>query len=226
LELLAEGGQEAVSTRAVSAAAGVQSPTIYRFFGDKDSLLDAVAAQGLREYLATKAELPPSDDPVADLRRGWDTHVELGLANPALYLLMYGRRRTEAVTSPAGLAAADVLAGHIGRIAEAGRLRVPMRLAAALVHAAGSGVTLTLIKTPEGERDPALSVTAREAVIAAISTDRPVGREPGPLAAAVTLRAALPRIDTLTVNEKALMADWLDRVTTSVSVPARPGTGR
>ncbi len=32
--LLAEGGREAVSTRAVSSAAGVQAPTIYRQFGD------------------------------------------------------------------------------------------------------------------------------------------------------------------------------------------------
>jgi hypothetical protein len=34
-ELLDSGGVEAVSTRAVAAAAGVQPPTIYRKFGDK-----------------------------------------------------------------------------------------------------------------------------------------------------------------------------------------------
>src|SRR4051794_36006940 len=42
--LLAEGGREAVSTRAVSRAAGVQAPTIYRQFGDMQGLLDAVAS--------------------------------------------------------------------------------------------------------------------------------------------------------------------------------------
>src|SRR2546423_1447845 len=210
LDLLAKGGQEAVSTRAVSAAAGVQPPTIYRFFGDKDGLLDAVAAQGFADYLATKSVVEPSDDPVADLRRGWDMHVELGLANPALYKLMYAGAKTSAASA----AAMDVLAGHIARIAEAGRLRVPEPLAVALVHAAGSGTTLTLIATQEDKRDPALSVPAREAVIAAISTDKPVGREPGPVAAAVALHAALPHIDVLTVSEKALMSDWLDRIKT------------
>jgi AcrR family transcriptional regulator len=33
--LLSSGGVDAVSTRAVAAAAGVQPPTIYRQFGDK-----------------------------------------------------------------------------------------------------------------------------------------------------------------------------------------------
>ena len=42
-DLLQTGGIEAVSTRAVAAAAGVQPPTIYRQFGDKDGLLDALA---------------------------------------------------------------------------------------------------------------------------------------------------------------------------------------
>jgi AcrR family transcriptional regulator len=213
LELLAKGGQDAVSTRAVSAAAGVQPPTIYRFFGDKQGLLDAVAAQGFLSYLATKSAVPLSDDPVEDLRRGWDLHLELGLANPSLYTLMYGTLRTDAGTSEATRAAFDVLAGHIRRIAEAGRLRVPEALAAALVHAAGSGTTLALITTPEDQREPTLSITAREAVIAAISTDRPADREPGPVTAAVTLRAALPQVDWLTEGEKVLLAEWLGRAT-------------
>ena len=41
--LLREQGAAAVTTRAVAMAAGVQAPTIYRLFGDKDGLLDAVA---------------------------------------------------------------------------------------------------------------------------------------------------------------------------------------
>jgi AcrR family transcriptional regulator len=219
LDLLTTGGPDAVSTRAVSAAAGVQPPTIYRFFGDKDGLLDAVSTQGFTDYLATKSAVPPSADPVTDLRRGWDLHVELGLANPALYRLMYARDRADGTASPASIAAFEILASHIARIAKAGRLRIAEGLAAALVHAAGSGTTLSLIATPEDQRDPALPATAREAVIAAITTDQPVGRTPGPVAAAVTLRAALPQIDALTSNEKALMTDWLDRITATTSSP-------
>jgi len=75
------------------------------------------------------------------------------------------------------------------RIAEASRLRVSEDHAAHLVHAAGCGTTLTLIAMPEDRRDSALSHTAREAVIAAITTDAPAPIEPGPIAAAVALRA-------------------------------------
>ena len=88
--LLAEGGREAVSTRAVSAAAGVQPPTIYRQFGDMQGLLDAVAADGFARYLRAKVAREGTEDPVADLRAGWDAHIDFGLANPALYALMYG----------------------------------------------------------------------------------------------------------------------------------------
>ena len=210
--LLAEGGPDAVSTRAVSAAAGVQPPTIYRLFGDKQGLLDAVGTHGFATYLADKTAVEPGGDPVEDLRAGWDQHVALGLANPALYTLMYDRHRP-GVAAPAAVAAVEVLAARIRRIAEAGRLRVPEERAAALVHAAGSGTTFALIATPEDRRDPELSATAREAVIAAITTDAPATDAPGPVAAAVALRAALPETTALTDPERTLMREWLDRIT-------------
>jgi AcrR family transcriptional regulator len=209
--LLAEGGREAVSTRAVSAAAGVQAPAIYRLFGDKQGLLDAVATHGFAAYLNDKTDVKASDDPVEDLRAGWDLHIGFGLANPALYSLMYGEPRPGA-SSPAAVAAAGILAGHIRRIAEAGRLRVSEERAAHLVHAAGSGTTLTLIAMPEDRRDPALSGTAREAVIAAITTGAPATTTPGPVSAAVALRAVLPQTSVLTTHERALLQEWLDRI--------------
>jgi len=211
-ELLAHGGREAVSTRAASAAAGVQAPTIYRLFGDKQGLLDAMATHGFATYLASKNDVQPSADPVEDLRAGWDLHVGFGLANPALYSLMYGEPRPGQVP-PAARRAAEVLAQHVRRIAEAGRLRVGEERAAQLIHAAGSGTTLTLIALPPDRRDPALSELAREAVIAAITTDAPAHVAPGPVGAAAALRAVLPQTDALTGPERALLHEWLDRVT-------------
>lgn len=212
--LLTEGGREAVSTRAVSAAAGVQAPTIYRLFGDKQGLLDAVAEHGFSTYLNSKTRRPPSADPVENLRAGWDLHVDFGLANPALYSLMYGDPHPGAAP-PAAVAAAEVLAQHIRRIAEAGRLRVGEDRAAHLVHAAGCGTTLTLIALPEDRRDPALSDLAREAVIAAIITDASAAATPGPVSAAVALRAVLPQTSVLTPHERALLEEWLDRIARS-----------
>lgn len=209
--LLIEEGRETLSTRAVSAAAGVQAPTIYRIFGDKRGLLDAVAVHGFEQHLADKRRMEPTDDPVEDLRTGWNLNVEFGLTSPALYRLMYAESQPDG-QPPAAAAALEILAGYIDRIAAAGRLRINSTRATQLVHAAGSGTTLALIAMPEGRRDRGVSELAREAVIAAITTDAPVAAGPGAAAAAIALRAALPRTTALTAGELGLLEELLDRI--------------
>jgi AcrR family transcriptional regulator len=217
-DLLAEGGREAVSTRAVAAAAGVQAPTIYRQFGDMRGLLDEVAAFGFSRYLDEKRVREIVDDPVAELRRGWDLHVGFGLVNPAFYKLMYGDPRPG--TEPAAAReAAGILHRLVSRVAEAGRLRVGVERAAHMIHAAGSGVTLTLIGTRSADRDPALSHAAREAILAAITTDGTEkevtegDRRERVANRAVALKAVLPEAEAgLTPGERTLLSEWLDRL--------------
>ena len=210
--LLSTGGRDAVSTRAVSAGAGVQAPTIYRIFGDKQGLLDAVGSHGFAAYLREKSGLPPTGDPVDDLRQGWDLHVGFGLAQPACYALIYGEPRP-GVESTAAREAAAVLARLVHRVAEAGRLRVSEERAAQLIHSAGAGITFTLIAVPPQRRDPALATLARESVLAAVTTDRPrTGPGGGAVPSAVALRAALPEVAVLTGRERGLLAEWLDRI--------------
>jgi len=233
--LLAEGGREAVSTRAVAAAAGVQAPTIYRQFGDMRGLLDEVASHGFSAYLREKTTLERAEDPVEDLRRGWDLHVGFGLANPAFYALMYGDPRP-GTESPAAREAAEILRGLVRRVAEAGRLRVGEGHAAGMIHAAGSGVTLALIGTEPEDRDPALSEATREAILAAVTTDETAGVEDEGdgddrmVSRAVALKAVLPETTELTPGEHALLSEWLDRIADparlekgAVPKPSRPG---
>src|ERR687894_2875278 len=144
--LLAEGGRESVSTRTIAAAAGVQAPTIYRQFGDMRGLLDEVASFGFARYLRDKTSRERAEDPVEDLKRGWDLHVGFGLANPAFYKLMYGDPRPGAEPT-AAREAAEILHGLVSRVAESGRLRIGVEQAAWIMRAAGSGVTLALIGT-------------------------------------------------------------------------------
>jgi len=209
--LLATGGRDAVTTRAVAAGAGVQAPTIYRLFGDKDGLLDAVTEYGFRTYLAQKAGRSTAGDPVDDLRAGWDLHVGFGLANPALYALMYGDPRPDS-PSTAAMEAEHMLRGHIRRVAAAGRLRVGEEQAAHLFHAAACGTVLTLLGLVEEQRDPALLHLARDAALRAITIDAPVLEAPGPVGAAVALRAVLDDVAALTAGERAVMREWLDRI--------------
>ncbi|MEU7997698.1 TetR/AcrR family transcriptional regulator [Micromonospora sp. NPDC049060] len=215
--LLAEGGREAVSTRAVSRAAGVQAPTIYRQFGDMRGLLDAAASYGFAAYLHAQAAGDLADDPVDDLRRGWDLHVGFGVANPAFHALMYGDPRP-GETPTAARVAADILRQLVHRVAEAGRLRTSVDQATEMLHATACGVTLTLIRTPLPGRDPTLSTRTREAVLAALVTDSPAARATSradrPVRHAVALRAALDTLTTdLTAAERTLLAEWLDRIT-------------
>ena len=129
-KLLAGGGRSAVTTRAVSAAAGVQAPTIYRQFGDMQGLLGVVARETLAVHVREQAARSLTNDPVEDLRRGWDLHIAFGIANPDAFALLYSAPSVAACTSVIHEGVA-VLEGLVARIAEAGRLRVGVAQATA-----------------------------------------------------------------------------------------------
>jgi AcrR family transcriptional regulator len=223
-ELLATGGRNAVTTRAVSAAAGVQAPTIYRHFGDMQGLLDLVARETLAVHVDEQATRALTNDPVEDLRRGWDLHIAFGLAHPDAFALLYSAPSVAASVSAIHEGVA-VLEGLVARIAQAGRLRVDVARATDLLHAAGTGVTLTLAATPPEERDPRLSETMREAILTAITIpasgaangETDAARAPERVAVyAVALRALLTEAPSvLSPAERQLLGDWLDRLATA-----------
>lgn len=216
--LLAAQGPEAVTTRSVALAAGVQAPTIYRLFGDKNGLLEAVAENGFATYVAQKRPVDADDDPVEGLRAGWNVHIGFGLANPALFRLIHTAMRTPDGQS-AIEAGADVLRQRVTRVARAGRLRVSEQRAVDLIHAAGTGVVFTLIDQPADTRDESLADLAWEGVCATILTGEHAGERTAapavPATAALTLRAALPDLVMFTPHERALFGDWLGRVVDS-----------
>lgn len=216
LGLLTKQGRDAVTTRNVAEAAGVQAPVLYRIFGDKTGLLDAVAAYGFTAYLAKKRTPAPGDDPVEALRAGWDRHVEFGLNNPELYLLMYANPRPEA-ESPVARQASGMLGEHMERVAAEGRLRVGVARACKLYHAAAVGVVMTLLASALEERDLSLSREARDHALRGITTHAAKPTTPTVAIAANRLRALLARDgegnDTLTDAERALLSEWLRRLT-------------
>ncbi|WP_078849655.1 TetR/AcrR family transcriptional regulator [Streptomyces sp. NRRL F-5126] len=210
IDLLTRGGRDAVTTRAVADAAGLQPPAIYRLFGDKDGLLDAVAEHGFAAFLATKHINPDPEDPIEDLREGWDVAAEFGLANPALFTLMYAEpARTESAAFQAGM---EILMGRIRRLAAGGWLRVGEALAAQIIHATVRGAVLTWLSLPEGRRDPALLTALRESMVAAVTNERPAVRDAGPAGAARALRASLPEQTSLSGAERHLLGEWLNRL--------------
>lgn len=213
--LLREGGREAVSTRSVSAAAGVQPQTIYRQYGDKAGLLDAVVTEGFRVYIESKAARPRTEDPVEDLRAGWDLHVAFGCENPALYVLMYGEPDAGRDLGSADQAA-DILRGLVGAVARAGRLRVDVEEAAAMIQAACVGVVLTILAQGPFAVS-GLSEAVREAMIQAVATKPADGgavNASAPAAEhAIALRATLGDVDkNLSPGETLLLDELLRKI--------------
>ncbi|MFC0266706.1 TetR/AcrR family transcriptional regulator [Kushneria aurantia] len=209
--LVAETGVEGATTRAIADMAGVQAPTIYRLFGDKVALLDAVAEKTLSSYVASKADRDRHPDPVEELRGGWDRQVAFALAHPGIFAIMAAQSET-ARDSPAYRAGIAILRKKLQAVGTAGRLKIPEDRALHLFHGSATGITATLLRQPPEKRDMALSAAARDAAIAAIVGAAPADGGNGVRDAANALKAALPHIESLSAGESLLLAELLDRI--------------
>ena len=215
-ELLREGGFEAVSTRAVAAAAETQPPILYRRFGDKNGLIEATALHVLEGYLGKKrALLNHSDDPIADLRRLWDLFVEFGFSQPECFAWTYGHSRRGDAVSAAGETTVRLLQDAIGRVAAHGKLRMSVERATALFHSCGVGFVLTQQQVPTAHRDADLSEIARECAISSIAATTGLKRARSATSArAAALREAIRDGSDvpLTAAERELLSEWLNRI--------------
>ena len=214
-DLLREGGSTAVTTRGVAETAGVQAPTIYRLFGDKDGLLEAVAEHVMADFVAVKttaveAATAADLDPLDDLRASWHQQISFGMTNPAVFRLLSDPDRV--VASPAASAGRAVLAARVHRLAMTGRLRVSEQRAVDLIQAAGVGTIQAQLSRPVDQRDPELGDVMLEAVLGRILTDASTEVPSGAVTTAIALRALVPQLEGLSHSEQQLLIDWLDRV--------------
>src|SRR5712671_5162505 len=217
--LLAQSADADASTRAICDAAGVTAPTLYHHFGDKEGLLAAVVDFGWATFLETKRAV------AADVRAGWDNHLEFARENPGFYKLMWSP--TVAANSRAAREAYQMLYDRLELGAGRGQLRMSAETAARIVLSATTGAALSLISQPDLYGDGAFATQLREAVIASItvpqdaasrSRQRERGAEPTIATAAATLSGGLAAEDApLTGPEMALMQQWL---TTLADAPA------
>ncbi|MEU8178385.1 TetR/AcrR family transcriptional regulator [Microbispora hainanensis] len=216
---LAASTDSDIATRAVCDAVGVTQPVLYRLFGDKRGLLDAVADHGYERYAALKATQEQTTDPVDDLRAGWDGHMAFARENPALYRLMFTPRPWSRSTARDRVF--ELLEATLVRCAAIGALRVDPPVAARLIMSACVGTALDHLSNPELFDDPALSHRMRDAVFAHVLTETTGREDADPLReAALRLRAQLDLAgtDALEPVETALLRRWLDRIT-------QPGAG-
>lgn len=114
-ELLAEGDETTLSLRAVARRAGVSPNAPYRHYADKDALLAAMATQGfhdLRDALLAADTTAAQGEQFTAMAQAY---VSFGVANPALFRLMFGHpcSRNHPETSAAAARATAVLAERV-----------------------------------------------------------------------------------------------------------------
>jgi AcrR family transcriptional regulator len=155
--LLFETGDEAaVSIRAVAAAVGVSTPSIYLHFADKTELIWAVCEEHFHRFAEELEQAAAgSDDPVESLRLRGRAYVRFGLDNAEGYRILFMSRgdlksKEEFLDEGSGPSAFASLVGAVERCIEAGAMRRDQDPTAvafgcwALVH----GVTSLLISMP------------------------------------------------------------------------------
>ncbi len=162
----------------------MQAPAIYRLFGDKDGMLDAVAEHVMVTYVSAKAvivEAAAEDvDPLEDLRSGWEMQIDFGVANPSLFRLLSDPDRV--MNSPAARSGRRVLESRVHRVALSGRLRVSEQRSVDIIQAAGVGTIQALLSTPPARRDAGLADAMYDAVLGQILTNVPERSDDGPVA--------------------------------------------
>lgn len=125
-KLLAEGGPDGVSVRGVATEIGTSTMAVYTHFGGKPELLRAVCVEGFRHLAARLAEVPPTDDPVADIAALARAYRRSALDDPHLFAAMFGRNVSEVLTDEheqrEALGTFLTLVDAVQRAVDAGRL--------------------------------------------------------------------------------------------------------
>ena len=125
-QLVAEGGPDALSVRAVADEVGTSTRAVYSLFGSRDGLVVALAQQAFEILDAGLAEQRETADPVADL-------VETGLIfrrfvqdHPSLFRIAFQRIVPELRADPALVEARErafpKLVARVQRLKDAGLL--------------------------------------------------------------------------------------------------------
>src|SRR5688500_15379106 len=90
--LVAAGGPDALSVRAVADEAGTTTRAVYSLFGSKDGLVGALARDAFDLLVARAGAVRETKDPTADLvRTGVKGFRRFVLDHPSLYRIAFQR---------------------------------------------------------------------------------------------------------------------------------------
>ncbi|MGW4567238.1 TetR family transcriptional regulator [Streptomyces sp. NPDC004561] len=154
-ELLDEVGYDALSTRAVAQRAGVPIGSVYRFFGNKRQMADALAQRNLERYterVTERLKQARKGDWRAAMDAVLNEYLAMKRTAPGFSLVDFGNqipvgaRHAEPNTRVADRLT-DLLAGYLGRTPD-DALRLAFLVA---VESADTLVQLAFRAAPEGD---------------------------------------------------------------------------
>lgn len=145
-KILAEEGPSALTTRRVCDAVGVTMPTLYHHFTNRDALVQAVYENALQRFMTTKRNQTPTDDAIADLRKGCEQVLDFVAKNKNAAIAVTARGLEE----PSILAPSyALLRERVRRAEREGRLHIAEREAAAMCWAVVQGLIALTIAPPD-----------------------------------------------------------------------------
>jgi AcrR family transcriptional regulator len=164
--LLVEEGYEGFSMRRLAERCGYTAPTLYHYFSDKESLIEALLAERITQLIAELRAVPRGDDALSNLRELCLAFVSWGLQNPTHYRLMMLPRVSDREPSPEAEEARTLLVNPLDALARSGRLQTPDgELARQSLWALLHGLILLQTTRPDEEWVPELARRSIDAVI-------------------------------------------------------------
>jgi AcrR family transcriptional regulator len=154
-------GYQGATIRKIADEVGVSSTALYMHFRDKDEILLEICEGAISALLAQNTDIAGRPiDAVDRVRLMLDAYMRFGLDNPNTYWLTFCSSPDE--ISPAKHTAASDLGARcyerfkntIGDIADEGRLRGPVDIAAQVLWGACHGVVSLRIARPQVEWAP------------------------------------------------------------------------
>lgn len=132
--ILERDGLAALSVRKLAAEVGTSTMAVYTHFGSMTGVVDALAGEMFARFGAALADVPHTDDPVADFFSMGAAYRRFAMTHPQHYHLMFGTsvpaslssHRTDlTVTGHASSydASFQTLCAAVRRMYEAGRIR-------------------------------------------------------------------------------------------------------
>lgn len=138
IQLLADGGPEALQARKLAAEIGASTMAVYTHFGGMGALVDEVAREGFRRLSANLGGVQETDDPAADILTLALAYRRTVVENPQLYAVTFGQSQpngqkaalgdmtneeTRQNLSEEGIVAFSYLVRAAERVIKAGRFR-------------------------------------------------------------------------------------------------------